>query len=59
MTKALYKGHVEAVLTRTNSINGRVYSEDPTIFGERCGYAQTACSAQICSLLAVMGTGRQ
>lgn len=31
--KQLYKQHVTAVLSRKNSINGRRYSEDPTIFG--------------------------
>jgi mannan endo-1,4-beta-mannosidase len=31
--KQLYKNHVAAVLSRVNSINGRKYSEDPTIFG--------------------------
>lgn len=28
----LYKSFAEAIITRTNTINGRVYSEDPTIF---------------------------
>ena len=32
--KALYKEHVQAVLGRVNTINGRRYSEDPAIFGE-------------------------
>ena len=27
-----YQDHVKTVLTRVNSINGYVYSEDPTIF---------------------------
>ncbi|KAL4859907.1 Mannan endo-1 [Chlorella vulgaris] len=31
--KSLYKGHVATVLQRVNTINGRRYSEDPTIFG--------------------------
>lgn len=30
--KALYKAHVAAIVNRTNSINGRKYGEDPTIF---------------------------
>jgi mannan endo-1,4-beta-mannosidase len=31
--KSLYKDHVATVLQRVNTINGRRYSEDPTIFG--------------------------
>lgn len=31
--KALYKGHVAAVLGRVNSLSGRRYADDPTIFG--------------------------
>jgi mannan endo-1,4-beta-mannosidase len=30
--KDLYKSFIEAVLSRTNTVNGRIYSEDPTIF---------------------------
>ncbi|GAB4816952.1 hypothetical protein N2152v2_003998 [Parachlorella kessleri] len=30
--KQLYKDHVKALLTRVNTINGRVYKDDPTIF---------------------------
>jgi mannan endo-1,4-beta-mannosidase len=30
--RALFKAHVAALLARVNSINGRRYSEDPTIF---------------------------
>ena len=31
--KAYYKAYAEKVLTRVNSINGRAYSADPTVFG--------------------------
>ena len=31
--KAAYKQHVATVLGRVNTINGRRYSDDPTIFG--------------------------
>ena len=31
-TKRMYKDHVRAMLTRKNSVNGRVYRDDPTIF---------------------------
>ena len=27
-----YQGYIEAVLTRVNTVNGRRYSEDPTVF---------------------------
>lgn len=30
--KGLYKSYIKTVLTRTNTVNGRVYAEDPTIF---------------------------
>lgn len=30
--KAMFAGHVKAIVSRTNSINGRPYSEDPAIF---------------------------
>lgn len=28
----LYKSHIETVITRTNTVNGRIYRDDPTIF---------------------------
>lgn len=31
--KSMYKDHVAVLLNRVNTINGRVYKEDPTIFG--------------------------
>ena len=31
--KSWYKAYVKALLTRRNSTTGRVYSEDPCIFG--------------------------
>jgi mannan endo-1,4-beta-mannosidase len=30
-TKQLFKDYVRALLTRTNTITGRQYSEDPTV----------------------------
>lgn len=30
-TKRMYKNHVQAVIHRVNTINGRVYRDDPTI----------------------------
>ena len=27
-----YKGYIRAVVTRVNTVNGRTYSEDPTVF---------------------------
>ncbi|XP_030551839.2 putative mannan endo-1,4-beta-mannosidase 9 [Rhodamnia argentea] len=32
VTKAYYKNHIKAVLTRTNTITGVAYSDDPNIF---------------------------
>ncbi|KAI3980905.1 hypothetical protein MKX01_025470 [Papaver californicum] len=32
LTKAFYKNHIKAVLTRINSITGVAYKDDPTIF---------------------------
>lgn len=31
--RQLYKDHVKVVLTRVNTVNGRTYKDDPTIFG--------------------------
>ncbi|GMH38575.1 hypothetical protein BSKO_06459 [Bryopsis sp. KO-2023] len=32
-TRQMYKNHIQTTLMRKNSINGRVYRDDPTIFG--------------------------
>lgn len=32
LLKTMYKNHVSALLNRVNSVNGRVYKDDPTIF---------------------------
>lgn len=51
--KELYKQHVKALITRKNSVNGRVYRDDPTIMSwnlinePRCKDCSTALQAWI------------
>ncbi|GMH38711.1 hypothetical protein BSKO_06595 [Bryopsis sp. KO-2023] len=32
-TRQMYKNHIQTMISRKNSINGRLYRDDPTIFG--------------------------
>lgn len=57
-----YQGYIEAVLTRVNTVNGRRYSDDPTVFSwelanepsgtvDITGQAVPCCAALCCVVL--------